>query len=321
MIKEAAAQKAAQEKPKGLRVAAYCRVSTDSDEQKTSYRTQKAFYTDMIQRHPGWTFAGIYADEGITGTSRLHRDEFNQMLEDARNGKIDLIVTKSISRFARNTVDTLDCARQLKQLTPPVGIFFEKENINTLDSTSEVILTIYSALAQEESHSISDNIHWSYQKRFQEGKPMVHLSRMIGYDKGENGEWIINEEQAEPVRYLFRRYACGAGRATIIKEMNERGWKTVSGTDWNPSSFSNVILNEKYVGDLEIPTAVDCTDFFLEFLNVFFLLRFIFFIGFLPLLLGGILVGHCLKSTVQVNITQLIGRFPVVCQRHKSFNI
>ena len=169
LIKEAAAQKAAQEKPKGLRVAAYCRVSTDSDEQKTSYRTQKAFYTDMIQRHPGWTFAGIYADEGITGTSRLHRDEFNQMLEDARNGKIDLIVTKSISRFARNTVDTLDCARQLKQLTPPVGIFFEKENINTLDSTSEVILTIYSALAQEESHSISDNIHWSYQKRFQEG--------------------------------------------------------------------------------------------------------------------------------------------------------
>ena len=245
LIKEAAAQKAAQEKPKGLRVAAYCRVSTDSDEQKTSYRTQKAFYTDMIQRHPGWTFAGIYADEGITGTSRLHRDEFNQMLEDARNGKIDLIVTKSISRFARNTVDTLDCARQLKQLTPPVGIFFEKENINTLDSTSEVILTIYSALAQEESHSISDNIHWSYQKRFQEGKPMVHLSRMIGYDKGENGEWIINEEQAEPVRYLFRRYACGAGRATIINEMNERGWKTVSGTDWNPSSFSNVILNEK----------------------------------------------------------------------------
>ena len=220
LIKEAAAQKAAQEKPKGLRVAAYCRVSTDSAEQKTSYRTQKAFYTDMIQRHPGWTFAGIYADEGITGTSRLHRDEFNQMLEDARHGKIDLIVTKSISRFARNTVDTLDCARQLKQLTPPVGIFFEKENINTLDSTSEVILTIYSALAQEESHSISDNIHWSYQKRFQEGKPMVHLSRMIGYDKGENGEWIINEEQAEPVRYLFRRYACGAGRATIISSQN-----------------------------------------------------------------------------------------------------
>ena len=125
LIKEAAAQRLPR-KAEGLRVAAYCRVSTDSDEQKTSYRTQKAFYTDMIQRHPGWTFAGIYADEGITGTSRLHRDEFNQMLEDARNGKIDLIVTKSISRFARNTVDTLDCARQLKQLTPPVGIFFGK---------------------------------------------------------------------------------------------------------------------------------------------------------------------------------------------------
>ena len=165
LIKEATAQKAAQEKPKGLRVAAYCRVSTDSDEQKTSYRTQKAFYTDMIQRHPGWTFAGIYADEGITGTSRLHRDEFNQMLEDARNGKIDLIVTKSISRFARNTVDTLDCARQLKQLTPPVGIFFEKENINTLTANSEFLITLFSCFAQAESESLSKNVAWGIRRR------------------------------------------------------------------------------------------------------------------------------------------------------------
>lgn len=252
LINEAVARKKTQGVENQLRVAAYCRVSTDFEEQKTSYRTQKAFYTEFIQNHPGWIFAGIYADEGITGTSRLHRDEFNQMMQDAKDGKIDLIVTKSISRFARNTVDTLDCVRQLKLLSPSVGVFFEKENINTLDSTSEVILTIYSALAQEESQSISDNIHWAYQKRFQEGKPQVNLNRMIGYDAGENGEWIINEEQAEPVRYLFKRYACGAGRETIIREMNERGWKTATGAEWNSRSLNNVLVNEKFVGDLEM---------------------------------------------------------------------
>lgn len=239
-------------KQNNIRVAAYCRVSTGEEGQLTSYRTQKAFYLDLIKKKPGWMFAGIYADEGISGTCRFKRDEFNRMMEDAMAGKIDYIVTKSISRFARNTIDTLDCVRKLKNLTPPVGVYFEKENVDTLDSTGEVILTIYSALAQEESQSISDNIRWGNQKRFQAGLPKVNLDRMIGYDLGENNEWIINEKQAEPVRYLFKRYACGAGATAIIREMNEHGWTTLSGSAWNHSSFNNVLRNEKFVGDLEM---------------------------------------------------------------------
>ena len=141
-------------KQRSLRVAAYCRVSTGDESQQTSYTTQRKFYTELITSKPGWTLAGIYADEAISGTSRAKRKQFNIMMEDAMNGRIDYIVTKSISRFARNTVDTLNCVRQLRQLSPPVGIYFEKENIDTLDATGELILTILSALAQDESRSI-----------------------------------------------------------------------------------------------------------------------------------------------------------------------
>lgn len=150
-------------------MAAYCRVSTGDESQQTSYTTQRRFYTELIDGKPGWTLAGIYADEAISGTSRVKRKQFNIMMEDALAGRIDYIVTKSISRFARNTVDTLNCVRQLRQLSPPVGIYFEKENIDTLDATGELILTILSALAQDESRSISDNIRWSIQKKFQRG--------------------------------------------------------------------------------------------------------------------------------------------------------
>ena len=136
-----------------IRVAAYCRVSTGDESQQTSYTTQKAFYTNLITNKPGWRFAGIYADEAKSGTSREHREDFNRMMADALDGKLDYIVTKSISRFARNTVDTLNCVRQLRQQNPPVGVYFEKENIDTLDATGELILTILSALAQDESRS------------------------------------------------------------------------------------------------------------------------------------------------------------------------
>ena len=251
LIKEAAAQKAAQEKPKGLRVAAYCRVSTDSDEQKTSYRTQKAFYTDMIQRHPGWTFAGIYADEGITGTSRLHRDEFNQMLEDARNGKIDLIVTKSISRFARNTVDTLDCARQLKQLTPPVGIFFEKENINTATMNSEMILTVLSAFAQAESESISQNVARGKRMGYKHGKFAFPYGRIIGYRKGADGKPEIIPEQAEIIRLIFNSYLQGDSLQSIKAKLETAGALTARGnTEWSAQSIQRILQNEKYCGDV-----------------------------------------------------------------------
>ena len=189
-----------------LRVAAYCRVSTGEDSQQTSYKSQKAFYTMYIGSKEGWTMAGIYADEAISGTSRAHRESFNAMMEDAKAGKIDYIITKSISRFARNTLDTLNCVRQLKSLNPPVGIFFEKENIDTLDASGELILTILSALAQDESRSISENVRWSIQKKFQAGKPLVNVNNLYGYEKGENGEWVVNEEQAEVIRYIFSSY-------------------------------------------------------------------------------------------------------------------
>ena len=188
-----------------IRVAAYCRVSTGDESQQTSYTTQKAFYTSFITSKPGWRFAGIYADEALSGTSRAHRVEFNRMMDDAKAGRIDYIVSKSISRFARNTVDTLTCIRELRQLNPPVGVFFEKENIDTLDATGELILTILSALAQDESRSISDNIRWALQRKFQRGSPQINLKRMIGYDMGPDGEWIINSDQAATVRYIFER--------------------------------------------------------------------------------------------------------------------
>lgn len=238
-------------KQKQLRVAAYCRVSTEDESQQTSYTTQKAFYTQMITNHGGWTFSGIYADEAISGTSRAKRKDFNRMMDDAQQGRMDYIVTKSISRFARNTVDTLNCVRQLRQLTPPVGIYFEKENIDTLDATGELILTILSALAQDESRSISDNIRWSIQKKFQRGEAVVDLNRMLGYDKGENGEWIVNAEQAKTVRYIFDRYIAGATANGIARELNALGTKTARGCKWRADAVLFILRNEKYVGDCE----------------------------------------------------------------------
>ena len=238
-------------KQRNLRVAAYCRVSTGDESQQTSYTTQKRFYTQLITSKPGWTMAGIYADEAISGTSRAKRKQFNEMMKAALGGKMDYIVTKSISRFARNTIDTLDCVRQLRQLNPPVGIYFEKENIDTLDATGELILTILSALAQDESRSISDNIRWSIQRKFQRGEAMVDLSRMLGYDKGPNGEWLINPEQAEIVRYIFDRFVCGASSNAIAKELNAMGKTTVKGSIWRADSVLYILRNEKYVGDCE----------------------------------------------------------------------
>lgn len=237
---------------KELRVAAYCRVSTGNDEQQSSYIKQKEYYTKLITSKEGWQFAGIYADEAITGTSRAHRKEFNRMIDDAVAGKIDYIVTKSISRFARNTVDTLECVRQLRQLSPPVGIFFEKENIDTLDSTGELFLTILSAMAQDESRSIGDNVRWSIQKNFQQGKPTINLERMLGYDLAEDGSWMINEQQSETVKEIYGMYLCGMSAHSIAKALNERGFTTVNGKRWKASTILIILKNEKYTGDLEM---------------------------------------------------------------------
>ena len=235
-----------------IKVGAYCRVSTDNEEQHSSYTKQKQYYESLIQNREGWHFAGIYADEAITGTSRIKRTEFNRMIDDAVNGKLDYIVTKSISRFARNTVDTLECVRRLRLLTPPVGVYFEKENIDTLDTVGELFLTILSAMAQDESRSIGDNVRWSIQKNFSQGKPTINLNRMLGYDMGKNGEWLINEKQAETVRIIFKKYICGLSAYRIAKSLNEKKLLTVNNKKWNSGQVLDIIKNEKYVGDLEM---------------------------------------------------------------------
>lgn len=237
---------------KYLRVSAYCRVSTGDESQQTSFTKQNEFYRELIAGKPGWNMVGIYADEAVSGTSRKRRKQFNQMMEDAKAGKMDYIITKSISRFARNTVDTLECVRELKQQNPPVGIYFEKENIDTLDAKGELILTILSALAQEESRSISDNIRWTFQKNFQNGKPHINLKRMLGYDQDSAGNWIINEEQAEIVRYIFDRYKFGWTAGRIAAKLNEMGRTTINGKKWRSDGILYILQNEKYVGDCEM---------------------------------------------------------------------
>ena len=167
-----------------LRVAAYCRVSTDSDEQETSYDAQVSHYTEYIQQNPQWTLAGIFADDGITGTNTKKREEFNRMIEECMAGKIDMIITKSISRFARNTLDCLKYIRQLKDKN--IAVFFEKENINTMDSKGEVLLTIMASLAQQESQSLSQNVKLGIQYRYQQGEVQVNHKRFLGYTKDEN---------------------------------------------------------------------------------------------------------------------------------------
>ena len=177
------------------RVAAYARVSTDHEEQETSFDAQVDYYTHYIKNQPDWEFVKVYTDEGISATNTQKRDGFNEMVEDALDGKIDLIVTKSISRFARNTVDSLVTVRKLKEIG--VEIYFEKENIWTLDAKGEVLITIMSSLAQEESRSISENVTWGHRKRFSDGQCSLNFSWFLGYDKGPDGEFIINPEQAE----------------------------------------------------------------------------------------------------------------------------
>lgn len=189
---------------KKIRVAAYCRVSTDTEEQATSYQTQIEHYEEIISKNPEWIFAGIYADDGISATSTKNREEFNKMIQDCMDGKIDMIITKSISRFARNTVDCLNYIRQLKAQNIP--IYFEKESINTMDAKGEVLITIMASLAQQESESLSQNVKLGMQYRFQQGKVMVNARCFLGYDKDENGHLVINPEQAEVVKRIYREY-------------------------------------------------------------------------------------------------------------------
>ncbi len=230
------------------RVAGYARVSTEQEQQQNSYQTQLSYYTEYISSRPDWEFAGMYSDEGITGTSTKRRDGFNRMVEDALAGKIDLIVTKSVSRFARNTVDSLSTVRKLKDAG--VEVYFEKENIYTLDQKGELLITIMSSLAQEESRSISENTTWGQRKRMADGHGCIGFSHFLGYDRGPDGEFVINEEQAKIVRRIFSEYIDGRNIVQIAKGLTEDGIRTVTGKErWNPSSVLSILHNEKYMGD------------------------------------------------------------------------
>jgi len=231
-----------------LRVAAYCRVSTDLEDQEGSYEAQCSHYRALITGKKDWILAGIYADEGISGTSRFKRDQFNRMVEDAENGKIDLILTKSISRFARNTLDCLTVVRKLKKLG--VGITFEKEGVDTLDGNGEVILTILASIAQQESASISQNVRMGIQYRFQRGLPVVNCERFLGYDK-RDGKLVINEKQAAVVRRIFRDFLDGFSADMIAGDLRRERVSSGTGcTEWPVSSVKYILLNEKYAGDL-----------------------------------------------------------------------
>ncbi len=233
---------------KKRRVAGYARVSTDHEDQQTSYDAQVDYYTNYIHSREDWEFAGLYSDEGISATNTKKRDGFNRMIADALDGKIDLIITKSVSRFARNTVDSLSTIRKLKENN--IECYFEKENIWTFDSKGELLLTIMSSLAQEESRSISENVTWGHRKRFADGKVSLAYSRFLGYDKGPDGTLVVNPEQAKTVKLIYKLFLDGLTMHTIADELTKRGVKTPGGKDkWSQSTVKSILTNEKYKGD------------------------------------------------------------------------
>ncbi len=229
------------------KVAAYARVSTDSEEQLTSYEAQVDYYTKYIRSNPEWEFAGVYTDEGISATNTKHRDGFNHMIADALAGKIDLIVTKSVSRFARNTVDSLTTIRKLKE--HGCECYFEKESIYTFDSKGELLITIMSSLAQEESRSISENVTWGQRKRFSDGKVSMPYGQFLGYRKGKDGLPEIVPEEAEIVRRIYRLFIEGKTPHAIAKLLTEEGVPTPGNrTVWQKATVESILTNEKYKG-------------------------------------------------------------------------
>ena len=234
---------------KQLRVAAYCRVSTKEEEQASSYEAQCEYYTDKIMSNKEWTMAGIFADEGITGTSTKKRTEFLRMIHQCKQKKIDLILTKSIQRFARNTLDCINYTRILRQLG--IGVLFEKENINSLPPDSEFMITMYGAMAQSESESISGNIRRGRQMHAKVGTLKVPCYRLYGYEKDADGKFRVIPEQAEIVRELYKRYESGASLRNLQDWLEENQIKTVLGeSKWTATAIKGILTNEKYCGDV-----------------------------------------------------------------------
>ncbi len=243
-------EKTAEGAPRLLRVAAYCRVSTDSDEQRTSYEAQISYYTNYINGHSGWTLAGIFADEGLSGTQAKTRPQFNAMIEACEAGSIDLVITKSISRFARNTIDCLNYIRRLKAISVP--IIFEKESINTMDASGELMVTILASIAQQESASISQNVRIGINYGFREGRGRLNYSVFLGYKRGrEPGSYRIVPAQAEVVRRIYREYIEGYSPRLIADGLMDDGVRApAGGTKWYASTIRSILENEKYAGDL-----------------------------------------------------------------------
>ncbi len=231
------------------RVAAYCRVSTGYDDQKSSYENQVDYYQQYIEEHEGYVLVGIYGDEGKSGAKYTNRGGFLRLLEDCRSGKIDLVLTKSLSRFARNVCDCLKYVRELQSYGIPV--VFENEGINTMDGQGEVFLTILSAVGQEESRNISENIKWIYRKKFEEGYVVVNAKRFLGFDKDEDGKLVINEEQAKIVRRIYSLFEDGYTVRMITARLNADGVAGIFGEPrWHESVIDQVLTNEKNKGDL-----------------------------------------------------------------------
>ena len=229
-------------------VCAYARVSTSSDVQLLSFDTQVSTYTNEIMSHPDWNFVGVYADEGKSGTNITKRVQFNLMIEAARNGLIDLIITKSISRFSRNTVDSIRLIQELKNKN--VEVFFEKENISTFDPKIELIMSILSGMAEEESRSISENVKWGNTKRFEKGEFHVVTKRMLGYDHDEFGKLVINEQEASTVRKIYEMFLDGFGATPIMKYLEDHNIPTTFGNKkWNKTAVYGILKNEKYTGN------------------------------------------------------------------------
>lgn len=230
--------------PRLERVAAYCRVSSGKDAMLHSLSAQVSRYSELIQRRPGWVYAGVYADEALTGT-KDDRPEFQRLLTDCRAGRIDRVLTKSVSRFARNTVTLLETVRELKKLG--VAVYFEEQNIDSLSGDGELMLTILASFAQEESKSVSDNCKWRIRKDFSEGKPM-NLPLLYGYRR-EKGRIVIDEQEAETVRFIFHSCLNGMGKGRITEALREKGVPCRLGGEWQSETVGGILKNEKYTGD------------------------------------------------------------------------
>lgn len=234
---------------KKKRVAGYARVSTEEEMQASSFKSQLEYYTDYIKRNPEWEFVDLYSDYGISGTGIKNRDGFNKMIKDAKDGKIDMIITKSVSRFARNTVDNLVTIRELKAIG--VEVYFETENVHTLDATGELMLTILASMAQEESRHISENITWGKRKLMRDGVVTLGYKHFLGYDKDEKtGKLVINKEQAEIVKMIYHEFMKGKSTNQICEMLNAMCVKTPAGKEkWQKSTVKSILKNEKYKGD------------------------------------------------------------------------